>query len=79
MVAPAQRSKGRQAQSQDQNDRRQSAGSQLPDPACRFRTVTKNTMEVKKFGTKPARFEKLPRLTPLQQRAFDLLGVKLTV
>jgi hypothetical protein len=40
-------------------------------------TVTKNTVEVKPIGNEPARFEKLARPTPLQQRAFDLLGVKL--
>lgn len=32
---------------------------------------------VKKIGSEPARFEKLPRSTQLQQRAFDLLGLKL--
>jgi hypothetical protein len=40
-------------------------------------TITKNTVEVKQLDNKPARFEKLARPTPLQQRAFDLLGVKL--
>jgi transposase len=42
-------------------------------------TITKNTVEVKRINNGPARFEKLTRPTPVQQRAFDLLGVKLTV
>jgi hypothetical protein len=40
-------------------------------------TITKNTVEVKPIRNDPARFEKLTRPTPLQQRAFDLLGVRL--
>ena len=40
-------------------------------------TITKNTVEVKRLGNQPARFEKLARPTLLQQRAFDWLGVKL--
>jgi hypothetical protein len=42
-------------------------------------TITQNTVEVKRVSSGPARFEKLTRPTPVQQRAFDLLGVKLTV
>ena len=42
-------------------------------------TITKNTVEVTRISNGPARFEKLTRPTPVQQRAFDLLGVKLTV
>jgi hypothetical protein len=40
-------------------------------------TITKNTVEVKPINNDLARFEKLTRPTPLQQRAFDLLGVRL--
>lgn len=79
MVAPAQRSEAAKRKA-----RTKMTDDHLPVHSFRtllvdLGTITKNTMEVKKFGTKPARFEKLPRLTPLQQRAFELLGVKLTV
>jgi hypothetical protein len=40
-------------------------------------TINKNMVEVKRIGAKPGRFEKLARPTSLQQRAFDLLWIKL--
>jgi len=40
-------------------------------------TITKNTVEVERSGNDSVTFEKLARPTHLQQRAFDLLGVKL--
>jgi transposase len=39
-------------------------------------TITRNTVEVKE-SAETARFEKITRPTPLQQRALDLLGVRL--
>jgi len=52
-------------------------------PAHSFRTlltdlatISRNTVEVKE-NREPVRFEKTTRSTPLQQRALDLLGVKL--
>ena len=42
-------------------------------------TVVRNTVQVKSPTQDPVTFEKLTQCTPLQQRALDLLGVKLMV
>ncbi len=77
MVAPAERSEAakRKAKTKmtDDNLPVHSFRTLLADLA----TITKNTVEVKRISNDPVRFEKLTRPTPLQQRAFDLLGVKL--
>jgi hypothetical protein len=39
-------------------------------------TINRNTVEVKE-NNESVRFEKTTRPTPLQQRALDLIGVKL--
>jgi hypothetical protein len=53
-------------------------------PVHSFRTlladlaaINRNTLEVKDKAGDPARFEKLTRPTSVQQRAFDLPGVRL--
>jgi hypothetical protein len=77
MVAPAERSAAakRKAKTKMTEDHLpvHSFRTLLTDLA----TITKNTVEVKPIRNDPARFEKLTRPTPLQQRAFDLLGVRL--
>jgi hypothetical protein len=77
MVAPAERSTAakRKAKTKmtDDNLPVHSFRTLLADLA----TITKNTVEIERIGNDPARFEKLAQPTPLQQRAFDLLGVKL--
>ena len=77
MVAPAERSAAakRKAKTKMTEDHLpvHSFRTLLADLA----TITKNTVEVKPIRNDPARFEKLTRPTPLQQRAFDLLGVRL--
>jgi len=77
MVAPAERSEAavRKAKTKRTED-------DLPVHSFRtlladLATVTRNTVEVKDKAGDPARFDKLTRPTPLQQRAFDLLGVRL--
>jgi transposase len=77
MVAPAERS-----QSATRKAKTKMTDDQLPVHSFRtlladLATITKNTLEVKSVSKDPARFEKLARPTPLQQRALDLLGVKL--
>lgn len=76
MVAPAQRSSAA----------KRKARAKITDeglPVHSFRTlltdlatIARNTVEVKE-SAEIARFEKLTRPTPVQQRALDLLGVKL--
>jgi hypothetical protein len=77
MVAPAERSKAakRKAKTKmtDDNLPVHSFRTLLADLA----TITKNTVEVERSGNDSVTFEKLARPTRLQQRAFDLLGVKL--
>ena len=77
MVAPAERSEAakRKAKTKmtDDNLPVHSFRTLLADLA----TITKNTVEVERSGNDSVTFEKLARPTPLQQRAFDLLGVKL--
>lgn len=77
MVAPAERSEaaGRKAKTKVTEEHLpvHSFRTLLSDLA----TITRNTVEVKPASHAPARFEKLARPTPLQQRALDLLGVKL--
>lgn len=76
MVAPAQRSTAA---------KRKALTKRTDDglPVHSFRTllsdlatITRNTVEVREFAD-TARFEKITRPTPLQQRALDLLGVRL--
>ena len=77
MVAPAERSEAakRKAKTKmtDDNLPVHSFRTLLADLA----TITKNTVEVERSGNDSVTFEKLARPTRLQQRAFDLLGVKL--
>jgi len=77
MVAPAERSEAakRKAKTKMTEDNLpvHSFRTLLADLA----TITKNTVEVERIGNDPVTFEKLARPTRLQQRALDLLGVKL--
>ena len=77
MVAPAERSEAakRKAKTKMTEDTLpvHSFRTLLADLA----TITKNTVEVERIGNDPVTFEKLARPTRLQQRALDLLGVKL--
>jgi hypothetical protein len=77
MVAPAERSEAA---------KRKARTKQTDDglPVHSFRTllddlgtIARNTVEVKPVAGVPVRFEKITQPTPLQQRALDLLGVKL--
>ena len=79
MVAPAERSEAA----------KRKARAKLTDdalPVHSFRTlladlaaIAKNTVEVNRTNQEPVRFEKVTTPTPIQQRALDLLGVKLVV
>ena len=77
MVAPAERSEAakRKAKTKMTEDNLpvHSFRTLLADLA----TITTNTVEVERIGNGPVTFEKLARPTRLQQRALDLLGVKL--
>jgi transposase len=77
IVAPAERSEAA---------KRKARTKQTDDglPVHSFRTlladlgtIARNTVEVKPVAGDPVRFEKITQPTPLQQRALDLLGVKL--
>jgi transposase len=77
MVAPAVRSEAAKRKAKSKI-----TGDNLPVHSFRtlladLATITKNTVEVERSGNDSVTFEKLARPTPLQQRAFDLLGVKL--
>jgi hypothetical protein len=79
MVAPAERSEAAKRKA-----RTKMTDDDLPVHSFRtllldLGTITKNTMKVKRPGNEPAVFQKLACPTPLQQRAFELLGVKLGV
>jgi hypothetical protein len=79
MVAPAERSEAAKRKA-----RTKMTDDNLPVHSFRtllldLGTITKNTMKVKRPGNEPAVFQKLACPTPLQQRAFELLGVKLGV
>ena len=75
VVAPARKSKGAQAKASSQynseGDPVQSFASLLADLA----TITRNTVEPRLPGAEP--FEVTTRPTPLQSKAFQLLGVPL--
>jgi hypothetical protein len=76
IVAPAQRSAAAMHKARDKV-----TDTGLPVHSFRtllmdLATINKNTVEVKE-DSESVRFEKLTRPTPLQQRALDLLGVKL--
>lgn len=76
MVAPAQRSSAAKRKA-----RNKITDEGLPVHSFRtlltdLATIARNTVEVKE-SAEIARFEKLTRPTPVQQRALDLLGVKL--
>lgn len=79
MVVPAQRSEAakRKARTKATDDGLpvHSFQTLLADLA----TVVRNTVQVKSPTQDPVTFEKLTQCTPLQQRALDLLGVKLMV
>jgi len=79
MVAPAERSEAakRKARTKITDDHLpvHSFRTLLADLA----TIARNTVAVTRISNGPARFEKLTRPTPVQQRAFDLLGVTLTL
>jgi hypothetical protein len=77
MVAPAQRSAAakRKARSKATDDGLpvHSFRTLLDDLA----TLARNTVQVKSANQDPVTFDKLTQCTPVQQRALDLLGVKL--
>jgi len=77
MVAPAERSEAAKRKAKTKM-----TADNLPVHSFRtlladLATITKNTVEVERIGNDPVTFEKLARPTRLQQRALDLLGVKL--
>jgi hypothetical protein len=77
MVAPAERSAAAKRKSKTKMTEDHLPVHSFRTLLADLATITKNTVEVKPISNDLAKFEKLTRPTPLQQRAFDLLGVRL--
>jgi len=76
MVAPAQRSTAAKRKALTKRTDDGLAVHSFRTLLSDLATITRNTVEVREFAD-TARFEKITRPTPLQQRALDLLGVRL--
>jgi hypothetical protein len=77
MVAPAERSEAAKRKAKTKMTEDHLSVHSFHTLLADLATITKNTVEVERIGNDPVTFEKLTRPTPLQQRALDLLGVKL--
>jgi transposase len=77
MVAPAERSETAKRKAKTKRTEDNLPVHSFPTLLADLATITKNTVEIDRIGSDPVTFEKLTRPTPLQQRAFDLLEIKL--
>ncbi len=79
MVAPAERSEAAKRKARTKSTEDASPVHSFRTLLADLATIAKNTVEVKRITDDPVRFEKVTKPTPFQQRALDLLGVKLVV